>query len=139
MDGRWAPTFPNAKYILAADEYATSEADGTSIFHENVLPIMEARQAVLVDTDYALDDEVRLTPAPGHTAGHVAVNIASMGRNAVMIGDLMHSPIQLAHPDWSLNSDHDPALSAETRRRFLDSLCETDILVLAAHFPSPSA
>ncbi len=99
---------------------------------------MEAGQAVLVDTDYALDDEVWLTPAPGHTAGHVAVNIASLGRNAVMIGDLMHSPIQLAHPDWSLNSDHDTALSAETRRRFLDSHCETDILVLTAHFPSPS-
>ena len=55
-----------------------------------------------------------------------------------MIGDLMHGPIQLAHPEWSPNSDHDPALSAETRRRFLDSHCETDILVLTAHFPSPS-
>ena len=85
-----------------------------------------------------LDDEVWLTPAPGHTIGHVAVNIASQGRNAVMIGDMMHSPIQLAHPGWSLNSDHDQALSAETRRRFLDSHCETDTLVLTAHFPSPS-
>ena len=58
--------------------------------------------------------------------------------DTVMIGDLMHGPIQLAHPEWSPNSDHDPALSAETRRRFLDSHCETDILVLTAHFPSPS-
>ena len=91
MDGRWTPTFPNAKYILAADEYAACEVDGTAIFHENVLPIMEAGQAALVDTDYALDDEVWLTPAPGHTAGHVAVNIASRGRNAVMIGDLMQA------------------------------------------------
>ena len=138
MDGRWTPTFPNARYILGADEYAACEADGTAIFHENVLPIMEAGQAVLVDTDYALDDEVWLTPAPGHTAGHVAVNIASRGRNAVMIGDLMHSPIQLAHPEWSANFDDDPARAVETRRRFLDSHCETGILVLTAHFPSPS-
>jgi glyoxylase-like metal-dependent hydrolase (beta-lactamase superfamily II) len=138
VDGRWTPTFPNAKYILAADEYAACEAGGTAVFHENVLPIMEAGQAALVDMDYALDDEVWLTPAPGHTAGHVAVNIASQGRNAVMIGDMMHSPIQLAHPEWSPSSDHDPALSALTRQRFLDSHCETDILVLTAHFPSPS-
>jgi glyoxylase-like metal-dependent hydrolase (beta-lactamase superfamily II) len=138
VDGRWTPTFPNAKYILAADEYAACEVDGTAVFHENVLPILEAGQAILVDTDYALDDEVWLTPMPGHTTGHVAVNIASQGRNAVMIGDLMHSPIQLAHPDWSPSSDYDPALSTKTRRRFLDSHCETDVLVLTAHFPSPS-
>ena len=49
-----------------------------------------------------------------------------------------HKPIQLAHPEWSPNFDDDPALSAETRRRFLDSHCETNILVLTAHFPSPS-
>jgi len=138
VDGRWTPTFPSAKYILAKEEYAACEAGGTAVFHENVAPIMEAGQAVLVDTDYALDDEVWLTPAPGHTAGHVTVNFASQGRHAVMTGDLMHSPIQLAHPEWSPKFDYDPALSAETRQLFLDSHCETDILVLTAHFPSPS-
>ncbi len=138
VDGRWTPTFPNAKYILAAKEYAASEAEGGAVFLESVLPIMEAGQAVLVEMDYALDDQVWLTPAPGHTAGHVAVNIASQGRNAVMIGDMMHSPLQLAYPDWSLNSDDDQALAAKTRRHFLDSHCETDTLVLTAHLPSPS-
>ena len=138
VDGRWTPTFPNARYILAAVEYAACEAGGTAVFHENLLPIMEAGQAVLVDLDYALNDEVWLTPAPGHTAGHVAVNIASQGQNAVMIGDMMHSPIQLAHPEWSPSFDFDRLLSAETRKRFLDSHCETDTLVLTAHFPSPS-
>ncbi len=138
VDGRWAPTFANAKYILAQDEYAASEAEGSAVFRENVLPIMEAGQAVLVDTDYALDDEVWLTPALGHTPGHVAVNIASRGQKAVMCGDLMHSPIQLAHPEWSPNFDHDPALSAATRKSFLENHCETDTLVLTAHFPSPS-
>ena len=138
VDGRWTPTFANAKYIFAADEYAASEADDSLVFRENVLPIMEARQAVLVDMDYALDDEVWLEPTPGHTAGHVAVNLASKGERAVMCGDLMHNPIQLAHPEWSPKFDYDPAASAETRRRFLDSHCETDTLVLTAHFPSPS-
>jgi glyoxylase-like metal-dependent hydrolase (beta-lactamase superfamily II) len=99
---------------------------------------MEAGQAVLVDTDYALDDEVWLTLPPGHTAGQVSVNIASRGRNAVITGDMMHSPIQLAHPEWSPNIDHNPLLSAETRKHFLESHCETGTLVMAAHFPSPS-
>jgi glyoxylase-like metal-dependent hydrolase (beta-lactamase superfamily II) len=138
VDGRWTPTFANAKYILGRIEYAACEAEGSAVFHENLLPIMEAGQAVLVESYFALDDEVWLTPAPGHTAGHVAVNIASRGQKAVMIGDMMHSPIQLAHPEWSPRFDFDRALSADTRKLFLDSHCETDILVLTAHFPSPS-
>jgi len=138
VDGRWAPTFANAKYIFARAEYTAAEAENDSVFLENVLPVMEAKQAVLVDMDYALDDEVWLEPAPGHTPGHVAVNLASKGERAVMCGDLMHNPIQLAHPEWSPNFDHDGVQSMETRKTFLDSHCETDILVLTAHFPSPS-
>ena len=138
VDGRWAPTFANAKYIFARAEYAAAEAANDSVFRENVLPVMEAKQAVLVDMDYALDDEIWLEPTPGHTPGHVAVNLASKGERAVMCGDLMHSPIQLAEPGWSPNFDHDGVQSAETRKTFLDSHCETDTIVLTAHFPSPS-
>ena len=78
-DGRWTPTFANAKYIFARAECAQAEAESPDIFRENVLPVMEANQAVLVDMDYALDDQVWLEPTPGHTAGHVAVNLASKG------------------------------------------------------------
>jgi len=55
-----------------------------------------------------------------------------------MRGDLMHSPLQLAEPGWSLNSDYDLAASAHTRKTFLNAHCESDTLVLTAHFPSPS-
>ncbi len=76
VDGRWAPTFANAKYIFARAEYAAAEAENDSVFRENVLPVMEAKQAVLVDMDYALDDEVWLEPTPGHTPGHVGRGLA---------------------------------------------------------------
>ncbi|MEM7172620.1 MAG: MBL fold metallo-hydrolase [Pseudomonadota bacterium] len=138
VDGRWVPTFPKAKYILAKAEVAAKEAAGGAVYRESVLPILEAGQALLVDQGYALDDQVCLTPLPGHTAGHVGVGLASRGQQAVMIGDIMHSPIQLAHPDWSPVFDFDVALSTQTRQAFLDSHCETDTLVLTAHFPSPS-
>ena len=55
-----------------------------------------------------------------------------------MIGDLMHSPVQCAEPDWRGGSDDDPALARQVRRRFLETHAETDKLVLTAHFPSPS-
>lgn len=44
--------------MIAREEYAASEAAGGLEFRESVLPIMEAKQAILVETDYALDDQV---------------------------------------------------------------------------------
>ena len=138
VDGRWIPTFPKAKYVFARDEFRAMETENSDIFIENVQPILEAKQAVLVDLDYALDDEIWLEPTVGHSVGHVAVHLKSGRHHAVMCGDLIHSPLQLAEPGWSLNSDYDLAASANTRKTFLNEYCESDTLVLTAHFPSPS-
>jgi len=138
VDGRWVPTFANAKYILSRDEVAASEAEDGPVFRENVLPVLEAKQAVLVDLDHALDDDVRIEPLVGHTVGHYGVHLTSNGKSAAMCGDMLHNTVQLAEPDWSPNFDNDLARSRATRRRFLDTHCETDTLILTAHLPSPS-
>jgi len=138
IDGRWVPTFPNAKYILAKSEVAHARAGDLSQYRESVLPVIEAGQAVLVDTDYGLDDEIWLEPTPGHTPGHVAVGLAANGDEAVMCGDLIHSPIQCLYPDWRYAIDSDPEQGNATRRAFLEANCARGRLVLTAHFPSPS-
>ena len=92
-DGRWVPTFPNAKYIFHKAEYAVWEEEYKQgrdsydrIFRINCLPIVEAGQALLVDDDYALDDLVTLTPTPGHSPHHCCVNLHSAGQTAVVTG-----------------------------------------------------
>lgn len=138
IDGRWVPTFPNAKYVLAKREVAYAQSQSNSQYHESVVPILDAGQAVLVDVDHALDDEVWLQPTPGHTPGHVAVCLASKGQGAVMCGDLIHSPIQCLYPQWRYWVDADQRQAIETRRKFLEANCATGRLVMTAHFPSPS-
>ncbi len=137
-DGCWVPTFANAKYIFARTEYQVMEAENHQIFIDNVLPIMEAGQAILVDLDYQLDDEVWLEPTLGHSAGHVAVHLKSGQHHAVMCGDLIHTPLQLAEPAWTPTFEYDRAVSTKTRITFLKKYCHTDSLILTAHFPSPS-
>jgi hypothetical protein len=68
----------------------------------------------------------------------VAIHLKSGAHHAAMCGDLIHSPIQLAEPDWSCNSDFDLVLAATTRKNFLDVYCDSDSLILTSHFPSPS-
>ena len=137
-DGRWVPTFPKARYVFSRREVEDAEARGDSAFAESVVPVLEAGQADLVDMDHALDDEVWLEPTPGHTPGHVAIRLASRGDEAVMCGDLMHFPIQCAHPEWKTDFDDDPVMACRTRRRFLEQSSESGAKVMTAHFPSPS-
>ena len=148
VDGRWRPTFPNARYLFARTEFefwrgksakdARKYDDGA--FADSVLPVVEAGQHELVAGDHALDDSVWLEPSPGHTPGHVNIRLASRGREAVMCGDLMHTVLQCVYPDWSSMACFDKRQSRLTRRRFLERHADSDsdMLVMPAHFPAPS-
>jgi glyoxylase-like metal-dependent hydrolase (beta-lactamase superfamily II) len=139
---RWVPTFPNARYIFAKDEfdYWTEQHAKTAVppFADSVLPIVEARRAEIVRNDYEIGDHARILPTPGHTPGHVAFAFGRGRDTAVVSGDLMHSPLQARYPELSAKFDVDQAQAAVTRRNFLEHYCDTDTLCCTAHFPSPS-
>ncbi|MBV9758230.1 MAG: MBL fold metallo-hydrolase [Alphaproteobacteria bacterium] len=146
VNGRWAPTFPRAKYIFHKREYAAWEAATAAgknppgeVWRMNCLPVVEAGQALLVDDDFALDDTFTLTPTPGHAPCHCCVNIRSGGQHAVVTGDLVHHVLQCREPQLSTIFDWDPAQAEESRRRFLGSIADTDTLMLPIHFPAPTA
>jgi glyoxylase-like metal-dependent hydrolase (beta-lactamase superfamily II) len=143
-NGRWVPTFPNARYVFSRKEYDAWDANcdpkfSRQHFEDSVLPVVQAGRAELVANDFALDDEVWFESTPGHTPDHVAIHFASGDNRAVMCGDLLHSPVQLAEPDWEPWPDFDAALAKRTRRAFLERHCDTNTLVCTAHFPLPSA
>ncbi len=143
--GRWVPTFPNARYVFARTEYehwialnkgGKKYSDGC--IDDSVLPVVEAGQAEIVADDYEFDDEIRFAPTPGHTPGHVAIELESQGARAVLSGDVCHTPLQCREPGWSAIGCSDRAQSAATRRAFLERHVDTDTLVMTAHFPAPS-
>ncbi len=62
-NGRWVPTFPNAKYLFAKREYAHWEIerkthDAAAVnggsFDDSVLPVVEAGKAVMIDNHQGL-------------------------------------------------------------------------------------
>ncbi len=143
VDGRWVPTFPNARYLFGDREFAywkkQHEAEPIGCMADSVLPVVEAGRADLVACDHGIGDHVRLQPTPGHTIDHRAVELVSAGRRGVITGDLIHSPIQARYPELSTRVDYDPAQAAATRRAFLEAHCESDTLICTGHFPSPSS
>ncbi len=141
-DGRWVPTFPNARYVFSEAELAFWTArnaqEPISHFEDSVLPIIAAGRAELVGDDYGLGDHLRLLPTPGHTVAHFAVQLGRGRDEAVITGDLIHSPLQARYPELQMRIDENPAQAVATRRSFLERYCETDTVCCFAHFPSPS-
>ena len=144
-DGRWVPTFPNAKYIFHKGEYAHWEAMTAkganppgNVWSYNCRPIVEAGQALLVDDTYELDDTFSLTPTPGHSPCHCCVDIKSKGQHAVVTGDMMHHALQVREPGWSTIFCSDKAQAARSRRGFLGRVADTATLLLPIHFPNPT-
>jgi len=146
LDGRWVPTFPNAKYIFSRNEFelwAARYEKGETVpvplvYEDSVLPIVEAGQAIIVEDTHQIDDGMWLEPAPGHTPGHVMLNLKSGEERALMSGDVIHHPLQLIRPDWSSRACEDPHLSAVSRTKMLESVADTNTLLCPAHFGSPT-
>lgn len=145
--GEWIPTFPHARYVTSRTErefWADYDMDDArqQMFYDSVIPIEEAGLLDLIDVPSEGTDVVpglRLLPTPGHTPGHVAVELTSRGQTALITGDLLHHPIQLAHPTIGACVDIDPEQSESSRRTLLDALAGTDTLVLGTHFAPPTA
>jgi glyoxylase-like metal-dependent hydrolase (beta-lactamase superfamily II) len=142
-NGRWVPTFPNARYVFGKTEYDYWHEQNAKAevppFADSVLPVVEAKRAEFVGTDFAIGDHARILPTPGHTPGHVAFTFGNGKDDAVFAGDLVHSPLQTLYPELSPKFDVDPKQAAVTRRGFFERYCDTNTLCCTAHFPSPSS
>jgi glyoxylase-like metal-dependent hydrolase (beta-lactamase superfamily II) len=145
-NGRWVPTFPNAQYVMSRAEYEAAKIQAAqpdcppwirNVFVDSLQPIVETGKAILVDGVHELFDGLMLRPSPGHTVGHMSVELRSQGAGAYFVGDLLHSPMQV--PLWSWNTRYcwDPQMAAQSRRELLEHCVAENALLLPAHFNAP--
>jgi glyoxylase-like metal-dependent hydrolase (beta-lactamase superfamily II) len=146
VNGEWVPTFPRARYLFGKKEYdhwmmlrATNGYHEVRHLGECVDPIVQAGLVDFIATDHRLSPEIWLEPTPGHTPGHVSVRISSAGEAAIITGDLIHHPIQIALPRHIARFDMDPSLAAEQRARFVARYTDQPALVIGTHFCEPTA
>jgi glyoxylase-like metal-dependent hydrolase (beta-lactamase superfamily II) len=145
-EGRWVPTFPNARYLFARREYEHWEKlhragarPNHDSFADSVLPVMEARQAELVESDHEIESGIHLEGAYGHTPGTCLLHVKNGGQHGVFIGDVMHTPVQLADPNLSSRFCSDAAQSVATRRALCERYADTSTALFTGHFPGSNA
>src|SRR5215470_5547529 len=141
LDGRWVPTFPNARYLIGRRELGYWQVQprrhgGDALelggFEDCVLPILEAGRAELVDDGYELGPGLSLVPLPGHTPGQMGVRADGAVR-ALFCADALHSPLQVLDPGLSTAVCVDPEQARQVRRALLEEAAEEGKLVVPAH------
>jgi glyoxylase-like metal-dependent hydrolase (beta-lactamase superfamily II) len=144
--GRWVPTFPKARYIMARREFdhwqgehgKGADTPHSRAFEDSVLPVVRTGQSVLVEDDYAFEDGLWFESAPGHTPGNVVIHARSRDERAVFLGDVLHHQFQLMKPEWSTLACSDRELSKKTRMRLVEEYAASGMRLLPGHFPAPT-
>jgi glyoxylase-like metal-dependent hydrolase (beta-lactamase superfamily II) len=143
-NGRWVPTFPKAKYIMADRELAywtqreKNDPASAPWVTDSVLPIIAAKREHVVKSDFAFNEELQFIPTPGHTIDHYSVLVGRTGADVLITGDMVHSPLQGRYPELGMMSDYDSKQAGETRRKIFDRFCEAPTILCGSHFPEPS-
>ena len=141
-NGKWVPTFPNARYVMGRDELshwqaqeaAAPGAENHGAYADSVLPVLEAGLAEPVDDGVSVAPGLEIVPLRGHSPGQIGLELSGRGAaRALFCGDALHSPVHVFRPGWSTAFCHDPAQAAQTRRALLDRAAEEDLLLLPAH------
>ncbi|MFE6864953.1 MBL fold metallo-hydrolase [Kitasatospora sp. NPDC057692] len=134
---RGRPFFPNAAYRLHRADWEHFVSGGG--------PAADGRAAAafapvgdrleLFDEDFTVAPGLDARHAPGHTPGSTVYVASGGGRRALLLGDVVHSVVQLSERDWQVVWDVDPAAASAVRNRIADEAADTDDVLVAAHFP----
>jgi glyoxylase-like metal-dependent hydrolase (beta-lactamase superfamily II) len=142
-DGSPEIFFPNAQFVIQQAEWdywmdpERLAQERGALLRECVVPARESGQVLLAGGDETVLDHLRFIATPGHTPGHVAIDVADGPDRAVIIGDASHHPLHVAHPDWASPLDWDPQLAMRSRNRIYDEAAEDHRLVLGGHWTHP--
>jgi glyoxylase-like metal-dependent hydrolase (beta-lactamase superfamily II) len=138
VDGRRVPAFPNARYVVAATEWAAAPE-----FHQNGPAIEAQKEALLaagvvelVEGEREIALGVSLIPAPGESPGHQIVRIADGHDVVYFLGDLFHYPAEFGHLDW-IPRYRDRVTLVATREKLLPRFVDEDAWLIPAHHRFP--
>jgi glyoxylase-like metal-dependent hydrolase (beta-lactamase superfamily II) len=126
-----AIVFPNATYRCDARDWEHFRDN------ERVQPILAPIEERLTTWDGSgpLTPGLDAMSAPGHTPGSTILVLSSGASRGLLLGDVVHCPVELIDDEWSGLGDVDPDLAKRTRNALAREIEGTSTPVAAAHFP----
>ena len=137
-------SFPKARYrVHKADwKHFTTDALLADPYRgehtrRSVLPLEELDALDLMDGETELAPGVTAFPTPGHTPGHMSLLIASRNERALLVGDILGSPMQATETDFHYSPDWDGPMGIAARRDILDRAEREKAVVIGSHLSYP--
>ncbi len=133
------PLFPRATYLVPRGDWdeQTAKSQPAASFVRDIAPLRTLGRMELIEDGYVLGPSLTAIHTPGHTLGHTSIAVRSAGEQALVLGDVFLTSIDVEVPDWSGPFDSDQNLARRTRHAVLDRLEASGELVAPAHVPGP--
>ncbi len=136
--------FPNAEYILLQDAWdfwhneplVAKWPEFLTLCGRRLLPLIRSRVKV-VSAGAEFLPGLTLIPAPGHRAGHTALEIVSAGEVLFHLADVAAHPVLMEHPSWPWAFDAMPPQAAKDKALVLGQAAARQALVFGPHLPFP--
>jgi glyoxylase-like metal-dependent hydrolase (beta-lactamase superfamily II) len=131
-----AATFSRAKYYVQEGEWRHAQEqhirDAVSYISDNYIPLIESGQMELLHGDREIVPGVSVKVFPGHTAHMQAVVVASAGKTACYISDLIPTS---AHLDltWVMAFDLYPLETINSKRKYYAQSIPENWLTVFTH------
>jgi glyoxylase-like metal-dependent hydrolase (beta-lactamase superfamily II) len=135
-----APRFPNARYHVHPDDWSFFEEHRTPEDFTGRFAMAGLEELGMLDldpSDHVILGGVAVRHAPGHTPGHRIIEVEDAGRTLLLVGDLLHTTPQIAHPEWPSDHDEDAALAVMQRRRWVEAARDEAWSMCVSHFGRP--
>jgi glyoxylase-like metal-dependent hydrolase (beta-lactamase superfamily II) len=140
--------FPHANYLMGRREYQFwIEGEAKSVLDPHMGEIMlgfvkrnlePVRDRIdIIEEGEEVIPGVSVMLAPGHTPGHLVVQIESQNEKFLYFVDALLHPIHCEHPEWCAVVDFDMELTIESRRKLLAMAANEKILTMSYHFDFP--
>ena len=137
------PTFPNAKYMvnrLDWDHWLSEKMlsdDPNDSLRRSVLPLLDDGLLDLMEGDTNLTKGVQAIHTPGHTPGHMSLLISSGNERAMLLGDVVGSPMQITESNYPYMPDSDPELGRKTRHELINKVHDEKLIAIGSHLSYP--
>ena len=131
-----ATLFPNATFRchrLDWDHFVTRPGASESMFFAQLVALSERLECW--DHDGPLLPGIDTQHAPGHTPGSTILVLSSGDERGVLLGDVVHCPVELVDAEWASLGDVDRALALRTREALAREFEGSGVPVAGAHFP----
>jgi glyoxylase-like metal-dependent hydrolase (beta-lactamase superfamily II) len=127
--------FPNATYRVHAADWAhfVDAPDAEPGAVRKLGPLRDRLEPF--DADGVLAPGLSARHTPGHTPGSTVYVVADGDQRALLLGDVVHSVVELHERDWEAVFDVDPVAASAVRNALADEVADTPDLVAGAHFP----